>query len=307
MIIESSKDTSDTNRAFYGITANGKPYFNNNNYFLNINANSGKREESENFVITVNDDKHSEYLISIAKDTNIELYDLTKGAMLDAQSTSTFINKKNMDSFVQSGINYYDGKNYYLYHSYLTNDFYFIIRKLKFSINKISDVNIEQSSQEEKVVGKIGSCYMNKNNYIICMALMKQSLILSAYASLYVMAYNVELESKYKEKLGNYKIYPNKEGRYTYFIKCIHLMGNKGVFAFYTGINPNLVLNFKEYNQNGGNSELTDFISEVVLEKKSFNTDCLLNDLIKIKDNKICFISTSENNDKMYIVLLIIQ
>ena len=136
------------------------------------------------------------------------------------------------------------------------------------------------------------------------MALMKQSLILSAYASLYVMAYNIELESKYKEKLGNYKIYPNKEGRYTYFIKCIHLMGNKGVFAFYTGINPNLVLNFKEYNQNGGNSELTDFISEVVLEKKSFNTDCLLNDLIKIKDNKICFISTSENNDKMYIVLL---
>ena len=111
LIIESSKDTSDTNRAFYGITADGKPYFKNNNYFLNIDAKSGKREESENFIITVNDDKYSEYLMCIAKDTNIELYDLTKGAMLDIQSTTTFINNKNMDSFVQSGINYYDGKN----------------------------------------------------------------------------------------------------------------------------------------------------------------------------------------------------
>ena len=107
LIIESSKDNEETNRAFYGITFDGKPYFKNNQYFSSLNAQPGiYRKESKNVVIIVNDEEYSEYLISIANNINVELYNLEEGTILDTQTTSKFIGNDEMDSYIQSGINY---------------------------------------------------------------------------------------------------------------------------------------------------------------------------------------------------------
>ena len=307
LIIESSKDNEETNRAFYGITFDGKPYFKNNQYFSSLNAQPGiYRKESKNVVIIVNDEEYSEYLISIANNINVELYNLEEGTILDTQTTSKFIGNYEMDSYIQSGINYYDGENYYLYHMFLTSNFYFCIRKIKFTENKVSDITVADSYYKLGIVGKTASCYMDDNKFILCLAFSGVNTLL--LANIYISVFNLELDERLITSLGNYVVYP-KDGKYTHFFKCIHLKGNVGVFAFYkaryTNMIPNLILSFKEYNDNERDSnKLTDFISEVTLDQKSFNMDCQLNDLIKITENKICFISTSEDKDEMYIVLL---
>ena len=37
---------------------------------------------------------------------------------------------------------------------------------------------------------------------------------------------------------------------------------------------------------------------DIILNKKDMNTENTFNDLIKINDNKICFISTNDNKDE---------
>ena len=70
LIIESSKSNQ---RAFYGITQEGKPYFENNEYSISFNASSGKtRNQAENFVITINDGTYREYLLSVGYQSNSE-------------------------------------------------------------------------------------------------------------------------------------------------------------------------------------------------------------------------------------------
>ena len=302
LIVESSLDKDSTIRAFYGITADGKPFFDNNKYTLSLSAKSGNyRKDSENYVITINDGTKSEYLISVGDNLNVELYDLKQKKILETITTKSFINNKAMDSLIQSGLNYYDGTNYFLYHCYLTTDFLINIRRLKFSSSQISTVTSDISTSESYIQGKIASCYMTENNYIVCLAIFGKTPLL--YATLYAYVFDhLSLKEQLSSKLG-YTMIPNNL-RYTYFIKCLHLSGINGVFAFYQmegkAMVPNLILLFKTYN----NKELTDFISEVKLNKKSFNMNNLLNDLIKINDKKLCFFSTSDNKEEMYIVLL---
>ena len=47
---------------------------------------------------------------------------------------------------------------------------------------------------------------------------------------------------------------------------------------------------FKTYDSNSFNDYLS--IDEIELDLFEFNIDSLLNDLIKISDNKLCFVST---------------
>lgn len=79
LIIETSEDAGSDIRAFYGITKEGKPYFENEQYFLSFKADNGKyRKEAENFVIIINDNENTEYLMSVGYKTNVEIYDLKK-------------------------------------------------------------------------------------------------------------------------------------------------------------------------------------------------------------------------------------
>ena len=289
---------------FYGITKEGKPYFENNQYHLSFNADTGQeRKVSENFVISVNDNKATEYLMSIGYDTNIEIYDLNQKKVISKIATNTWIgNKDIMDCVKQAGINYYNGSNYFLYYGYLTLDCDFFLKKLSFDSPDISSVSIPLSTNLNKIRGKIASCYMTKNKYIICIIIKYFYL---TFSQVNAVVYDINLNSKINVQLDSYtqKAYL---GGYPYFIKSIHLKEEIGVFAFYrfNGLTMSNypVLLFKNYQ----NNKLQDYISAITLNKKEFNTENLFNDLIRINENKICFMSPSENKEEMYIVLITI-
>ena len=301
LIVETSRDLGTVDRSFYGITVDGKPYFSNNQYHMSLKSDSNcYRKESENTIITFNDDKHSEYLISVGNNINVEMYDLKEKTLKYKIDTSSFIEGKNMDSEVQSLIQYYDGSNYYLYHSYLTKDCYIYVRKLKFhSVDSMSYI-ITQSYNMKYIYGKIGSCYLTKQNNLVCLTIYSAFLLSSPY--LYISVFDSSLTRKVHTQLS-YTMVPT-ELSYPYFFKCIHLKEEIGVFVFYRSESNKMVSNPKILFKKYSNSGISDYIPEIELNKKSFNIDRLLNDIVKINEKKLCFISTSENKEEMYIILI---
>ena len=134
LVVETSKDSQTILRYFYGITKEGKPYFNNVQYHMSLFAPSGiYRKISENFIITINDQTNSEYLVSVGYDTNIEIYDLNTKKVIATKTTNSFIGTgDSMDSLRQTAINFYDGKEYFLLYGYLTLDLDFHLKHLNF-------------------------------------------------------------------------------------------------------------------------------------------------------------------------------
>ena len=90
------------------------------------------------------------------------------------------------------------------------------------------------------------------------------------------------------------------------FCKCIYLKGEIEIFSSfynYSEIYPFFL--FKEFN----NDNFEDYLpnthneSKIIIRKNYFSNSLLLNDLIKISDNKIVFISASENTEILYIII----
>ena len=299
LIIESSKDSGSEERVFYGITKEGKPLFENNQYHLSFNADSGQqRKESENFVIRINDQKHSEYLMSIGYNTNVEIYDLIQKKVISKIDTKSFIGNIDMDCLIQTGFNYYDGNNYYLYHGYLTSTNYFIINKLNFNSYDLTTVSTTANTNLGGMRGRVASCYLTKNRYIICIIIKHMTL---TYSQINAVAYDLDLNNLMNIQLDSYTQTPFL-GVYPYFIKCIHLKEEIGVFGFYRfSTTPRYpVILFKNFN----NNNLEDYISPINLDKKECSMENIFSDLIKLNENKICFISTPESKEEMYIVLI---
>ena len=299
LIIESSKSNQ---RAFYGITQEGKPYFENNEYSIFFNASSGEtRNQAENFVITINDGTYREYLLSVGYLSNSEIYDLNQKKIISIVDTKTFVGNQVMDCLIQSGINFYDGNNYYFYYIFITVDFDFNIKKLIFPSFDITQVSLAKSNGLRYIRGKVSSCYMTDNKYIICIILRSSSWTSS---NVYAVIYDKNLEQKLITKLGDYTVAASALS-FPYFLKCLHLKEEIGVFTFYKTdssgkMSKYPILLFQKYI----NSHMEEYISPLNLNKKEFNTENVYNDFIKVNKNKLCFISTSVNKDEMYIVII---
>ena len=299
LIVETSKDSGTEERVFYGITKEGLPLFQNGQYHLSFNAESGQqRKDSENFVIRINDEKHSEYLMSIGYNTNVEIYDFNQKKVISQKTTKSFIGNVDMDCLIQTGFNYYDGNSYYLYHGYLTSTNYLVINKLNFNSHDLTTVTEAKTTNLGGLRGRVASCYMTKQKFIICIIIKHATL---TYSQINAVAYDINLVNKMNIQIDSYTQAPFL-GIYPYFIKCVHLKEEIGVFGFYRySLTPRYpVILFKNYD----NNRLQDYISPIILDKKECSMENIFSDLIKVNENKVCFISTPESKLEMYIVII---
>ena len=216
LIVETSKDSGTEERVFYGITKEGLPLFENGQYHLSFNAESGQqRKDSENFVIRINDEKHSEYLMSIGYNTNVEIYDFNQKKVISQKTTKSFIGNVDMDCLIQTGFNYYDGNSYYLYHGYLTSTNYFVINKLNFNSHDLTTVTEAKTTNLGGLRGRVASCYMTKQKFIICIIIKHATL---TYSQINAVAYDINLNNKMNIQIDSYTQTPFL-GVYPYFIK----------------------------------------------------------------------------------------
>ena len=311
MIIETSS-TENQKRMFYGLKINGRKFFISNtssNYFsmeaFNQTTNIGNgRNESEAFIVKINDLDNKEYLVSIGKwDEYTELYDFEENKIYQI-STYELLGKK-VDNLGKSLGYILDNNNVILF-SYLAEEeedyYYFNLCLLNFTSKNIENKNtiLVKSYRKEDSFGETITCFITKLNYIIC-------FYLSDYNHYYqptIMVLDNELNFLNIFNLNKYV-----DSDYI-FIKSIHLENEVGVFTFYYEESNKyipLVL-FRNYNNNSNTLEnyfTLSRLSEIKLnELDSFNRNYLLNDMIKLSNHKICFITTSLNKEILYIITI---
>ena len=231
--------------------------------------------------------------------------------------TTTFLKGSKMVSIRGSAINFkQDDINYVLF-SFINNsgsNNFFSLRLLSFTSTDIINNNPITKDYSTNSIGKSFSCFLTTSNNIICMFLISRqdSTISSDYytAHICIGVYKSDL-TKILEKETEY-IMTDSSSDFNIFLKCIHLEGEVGIFAFY---NSNVDNSEKSYKSNtyptiifkyyDSNLSINNYLNLVInLNKKEFNTYSLLNDLVKISNTKLCYISTSTNKEELYIILL---
>jgi len=312
MIFSSTADRQTEKRIFYGFKKNGRPFFQNEtNYFYSMNSpkkiSSEQKFESDSLVIKLNNESEKEYLLSIGKVNSFcEIYDFENNE----------IYKKSMDKFANNDVLSIRNMGIFLFsnssdHYYL---FGFTIKEneaLKYSLqihkfNTIENFNSSRTNEKEIKIEdayseKDGiSCFITENQNIICFYLTKLT------KSYNIVSYNTKLE-----QIGSMKIKEDYIDENSFY-RCIHLKGEVGVFSYYkislVNYYPNLL--FKKLSSNGiinyslSEIYLYSFIDMFAYEYY-FDTYLLKNDIIKLKENKICFSSISINDGTTIYIILI--
>ena len=320
MIVETTAFPGDDKRMFYAIKLNGRPFFNSGpgteeTYHYSIKAvgqidNENARYEAIIFIATMNEDpdKGKEYLASITRfGQYAELFDFDRNKM--HQKKTSDVLGDIMTNTGGSSVNFKaDGKNYIVLAFKDDNNVYY--KKVLFNKKEFTLTNpVVSSTSQLFKVGQSVSCFITDLNKIICSFLKIDEFFFSRTYSFYITALDLTLTEIKSTTIGS-DIYPDENS----FTKCIHLKNEIGVFAYYFYMNNCIVyycttlyypiLYFKQLS-----SDFEDFIPFIELKKYAntdpaifFNNYLLKNDLIKISDNKLCFITSSSNNETLYIV-----
>ena len=254
-----------------------------------------------------------EYLVSIGSGSTAytELYDFDN-EIIYQKSNSDLLENQN-DNIRGTSFTYKSssGDYYSIFGHYFQSSGYFYLLKYKFT-----DININNNTPTKiyfynmDIVGQKLSCYVSDSNKIICFYTYK-------YNNNYEYGY-IKIFSESLSMIGGTRIeyvYTENEA----FLKCIYFKDEIGIFVYYyyynengNTINPqNPKILFKGYTCSAFTSinscnikDYSDNFKVTVLDQKIFNMNILLNDIIKISDNRVCFISTSYDRDELYIVLL---
>ena len=327
LVAETSSSKANPKRMFYGIKTNGRSFFKTKKgkstyYSKEVSSQTGNsgggRYYAENFVVKINGGTNNgnEYLVSIGSGNTAyaELYDF-ENDIIYQRSNSYFLYKINNNirgsssSFTSSNIHYS-----IFCHYYQSSNYYYIM-KLKFTNIDINNYTPTYTYYYNmNAAGPKISCYVSGSFKVICFYTYKDT-------NNYKYGY-IKILSEYPEEIGGEKIeYVNYEEET--FLKCIYFKEEIGIFIYYYYYNENgniitpqyPKILFKGYTCTTSfygyttttSCNLYDYsnnFKETVLDKKKFNINILFNDIIKISDNKVCFISTSDNRDILYIVLL---
>lgn len=284
-----------TLKYFFGLKKNGRPYFSNNNEETAFEKSDSDKGGVEFNIFAIilngkNDDK--EYIITFGKEeSNFELYDFeNKDNQLYYQDGKEFFQTES-NYFERGCIFQLKSENdYYIIGitaSYNQASFFYLI-KLLFNSKDIANnspiVDIKRIQSERELMA---SCFESEKNYIICF-----------YHS--IKGYSIIVFDQNLNQLKNETI--DNVSKVNNFFKCVHFKNETGAFL-YNEKYITFALQFKEYK----NGEIIDYFnskSKIEIDINEFIDDVKLNDLIKIEDSKICFISESTSYDRMKIIIL---
>ena len=316
MIIETTNNPGTTKRIFYGMKKDGREFFyKDNNWRYNYSMEGeGFRDEAETFVIKISgDDKEEnngkEYLISIPKgDQYAELYDFDKGKIY--KKTSSSLLGVEMAGIKGCALNYTINNENFIIFSFM-NEIYeyyetiFNLKKMKFTSINIENNNnqIIKSNYIKSMYGSQESCTITKSNYIVCFYL-KWGDDYLVYGT--ISSYDSELDLKNTFYLQDFY------GAIDSFVKSIHVKDEIVSFAYFNFTSleeayttPQILkILFCKLNNGIIGEYFINGKSFVSLDKYKFCINDILNDMIKISENKLCVTSTTDQKDILYIVLL---
>ena len=316
MIIDTTSFPGNNERRFYGIKRNGRPYFFDENnietpYRILFakdleNTNQKKTYAESNFIILSKQktEEPKEYLLSFSgADNYIELYDFDNNKIWFGRTTEVFGNTitSEVNTFIKSKSTIYDNYNYYVAYNYyddLTSNYRIYLGRIFFTSTDVSaGYHIDTGSIKTIVNKATASCFETELKRAICFY---QNYINHNFD---ILTLNEKLfNESYYTRLMDEDIIPSID--YNHFFKAIHFKQEIGIFVFFiseSDVNPiisvkyceddNLFYDYKQY-------------SRIILNKMNFNSNAKLNDIMKLNDNMICYISCSEDKNTLIIVTL---
>ena len=303
-------------RAFIGFKSNGRNFFINNqtnesNYYYSIELSQSPnytKFEGQNIIIKLSgreNNETDEYLLSISDENSyVEIYDF-KNYKIYKKLIYDFTDIKYVTSQQNMAISLFsNSSDYYYLFGFIGNNnthenIFFIQKHIfksleNFEKNKTKEISkIYTQTINDKKTGY--SCFQTEKLNIICFFL--------TFENKYVInSYDLDLNLKKSITLPlDTKLHFNET-----FYKCIHLKGEVGVFSYFEHFEGGTikyfpVIIFKEYYENTTGLYIIDYkIKKIIIDKIDIFYDpfILLNDLIKMNNNKLCFCSTNDGAKK---------
>ena len=305
LIILVSSFSARNQRLLFGITKDGRGYFNESKYhMMEINdPDSIGRFESEAFMVKLKEKtSDKEYILSFGKGVQfLEIYDIESNKIYFKPIWTSFLQLADVHQISGAYLKVSsDGYNSYLI-GLLATDFSdqnspksFLIL-FTFQITSLSDEDIIlefEQKQQDTYNSKMLSCYETNEKSIVCFFKYTHSLTAS-YTSYY---YTLSKDRVYTENIHTINKNNKDEER---FFKCVHYYSEIGAFIYYNDDDiPKAIIHFYELKSSSG-----CFNSKCKIEL-NYNFDCnnLLNDIVKLSEGKIFFAAASNDKKSLYIV-----
>ena len=304
MIVDSESYPVSKERRFFGLKKNGLFYFTDSNnqptpyYSMNATHNEGRIEGESKFIkltSSYNEYNGRELLCGISKNTNyfVEFYNFNYKNITEYSTDSMFGNLiSEFISFMELPNNSENNYNYII--TYLFQEGYncfLIIREMKFSFDESNGYRLIKEISFQSGYKRIISCFFTVQLKYICFY---DNFQLTA-----LVFENIELSNYTLNVIYFHEPYSLNDK----FLKAIHFIGEIGVFAFYTEEIDNFP--FISFYKCNSNNELIIYNSfgNILIDKVNLNNNFMLNDLVKLNENQICFVSSS--TDKLYLYIVV--
>ena len=310
MIIDSSSKNNTHERKFYGLKKNGGFYFNNPNYelgyFSMIVNNEKPRYEGESFFIKLtsnNNEIHGrELLLGISRNTGSDSGFFTEIYNLNDNNYTKF---KTYDIFgwligetfsVMEGPDESDSKYYYIFcysslFSSSVSGYYLNVRKIYFSFDSSTVYHINSKKIQKVTYSRIVSSFYTENKILIC-------FYVNENKHLMITAFDQNFDELIGKELNDTEIFTPDD---RIFLKGIHLKDEIGVFIYFIENMPKMSI--IQYNSN---KTFISLFEEINLNKANFtfNEEYTKSDIVKLNNNRICYISVSTEKDYFQFILI---
>ena len=306
MFIEYSYDKY---RLFFGLKKNGKFYFKDNNEneiptkMIILEGSDYKRYESKNIFISLKNNT-KEYLFSTGEDKTIsELYNLDTNEYKINKTQNFFGNTLSSSVFTILDLNHNNSKEYLIAYIY---DKSYVLQK--FNLTDFILYSTEKKNSESITLSfynRIISCYIIDSLKIIIFFYINNNnnniYNIYYYYSINIYDFNFNILKNnivITEEISKNSFVDN----HGMFSKCLSIKDTLGFFIYYKTMYSNsLQLTI-------GNIDKNNYTFSVIFKKDfnnySFDTSILLNDLVKINDERFAFISISSNDPTIFYILL---
>ena len=313
LIIEYSGDPPVNSRLFYGVKNNGRGFFDDNYIRQKILTETNGRYESRNIFVSLQSDinKDKEYLFSTSSYQSLtELHDLENDSY-KARYSDNF-NGNRIFSFTYSLLGKtISNQNYYFLiftsPSNKTNPdsedgSLYVIKKFALTGFDLDNYDNSKSNLEITKFGDrvISGFIMDEESVIVILFLNN----VDNNAQYTIRFYDYDLK-KIGKDLVNWEDILIKDTNIVehmgLYSNSIYLKDKIGLFIFFHKSKLNFQC-FKFNKDNDNNYQKTDVF--YVFFENRFDSDISLSDVHKINDNKVAFVTTSNNGINLYIILL---
>ena len=306
LICSSSYDQGSTIKYYYGLNPNGRPYFikdNKETEFSSTNSDKARNEGNLYGIQLSSSSDEKEYIMAIGNNqANVEIYDFTEESISIYSKGGTDFFSSESNSFKYSNlIKLKNGNNIYLLSVILHQNngsgaYVYNFNLFKFSFSSPDIVNNNPIIKSFKIGSSslsFTSCFETDNNDIICFCI-------NDLVWLVISSYDYDINDYIKYRKIDDGLYTE-----TIFYKCIHFVGNTGVFAYVNNIG-NFCFEFIKYeNSDFAYHFSNDELKIIQIDNSIYYYNNIIQkcDLINLEEKKFCFITVSSDNKELHLFI----